>query len=103
MATVDKVFRALGDPVRIRIVEMLSANGEMCVCQIMEELGMTQSAVSHHLATMKNAELIHPRRQEQWIHYSLCPEAITEIGLAFLNETVAKLSSATDGKPCDCE
>ncbi|HAH87714.1 MAG TPA: transcriptional regulator, partial [Armatimonadetes bacterium] len=52
LPSVNSIFKALGDPVRVRIVEMLSLNGEMCVCKIMEELSMTQPAVSHHLATL---------------------------------------------------
>ena len=80
MASVDVVFKALGDPIRIRIVEMLAQNGEMCVCKIMENLSMTQPAVSHHLASLKNAGVVHPRKQGQWVHYSLCRPAISEIG-----------------------
>lgn len=102
MADVDKVFKALGDPIRIRIVEMLSKNGEMCVCKIMEELGMTQSAVSHHLAAMKNAGLANSRREGQWIHYSLCRDTLSEVGLAFLKETVEKLDSVDSIRPCGC-
>lgn len=79
MATVDIVFKALGDPVRVRIVQMLARNGEMCVCRIMEELSMTQPAVSHHLASLKNAGVVRPRKQGQWVHYSLCRPALSEI------------------------
>lgn len=100
MPSVDAVFKALGDPVRVRIVEMLSVNGEMCVCKIMEELSMTQPAVSHHLAALKNAGLVHPRKEGQWIHYSLCRDAISDTALAFLEEVVRHLDSARKGAVC---
>lgn len=100
MPSVDAVFKALGDPVRVRIVEMLSVNGEMCVCKIMEELSMTQPAVSHHLAALKNAGLVHPRKEGQWIHYSLCKDAISDVALAFLEEVVRHLDSARKGAVC---
>jgi DNA-binding transcriptional ArsR family regulator len=103
VASVDVVFKALGDPIRIRIVRMLARNGEMCVCMIMEDLGMTQSAVSHHLAAMKNAGLVRSRRQGQWIHYSLCRDAIAEEALAFLQETLRDLDAASVPQPCECK
>lgn len=65
-----QIFKALGDPTRISIVEMLSVE-EKCVCEIMEELEMTQPAISHHLKTLKQAGLIKDRREGKWIFYSL--------------------------------
>ena len=100
MSSVDAVFKALGDPVRIRIIEMLSVNGEMCVCKIMEQLSMTQPAVSHHLAALKNAGLVHPRKEGQWIHYSLCRDVISDVALAFLGDVIKHLDSVPKGGPC---
>lgn len=94
LPSVNSIFKALGDPVRVRIVEMLSLNGEMCVCKIMEELSMTQPAVSHHLATLKKAGLVYPRKEGQWIHYSLCKDVVADVAIAFL-ERIAK-------RPCEC-
>jgi ArsR family transcriptional regulator, arsenate/arsenite/antimonite-responsive transcriptional repressor len=100
LAAVEDVFKALGDPIRIRIVEMLAANGEMCVCRIMEELSMTQPAVSHHLAALKHADLVHARRQGQWVHYSLCHSTLSDTALAFLQNIMEKseASSAPERK-----
>jgi ArsR family transcriptional regulator len=100
LPSVDIVFKALGEPVRVRIVEMLSVNGEMCVCKIMEELSMTQPAVLHHLAALKNAGLVHPRKEGQWIHYSLCRDAISDVVLAFLKDIIKHLDSAHNGGTC---
>jgi ArsR family transcriptional regulator, arsenate/arsenite/antimonite-responsive transcriptional repressor len=80
----DEVFKALGDPTRLRILQTLAENGEVCVCVFMAQLEMGQSAISHHMAALKRARLVRARRQGQWIHYSLNVEAIEEGPLAFL-------------------
>lgn len=102
MASVDAVFKALGDPIRIRIVQMLAKNGEMCVCRIVEELCMTQPAVSHHLSVMKNAALVSTRREGQWIHYALHRDALEEVALGFLQGALRDLESAANNTSCTC-
>lgn len=97
MAAVQDVFKALGDPIRIRIVEMLAASGEMCVCKVMEELDMTQPAVSHHLAALKHAGLVKPRKQGQWVYYSLSRPAVSEVAHAFIEGLLKKLDAASPG------
>ena len=66
-----KVFKALGDPTRLRIVKLLE-NGELCVCQLIAVLGMGQSRISRHLAILKEAGLIIDARKGKWVHYRLC-------------------------------
>jgi len=102
MADIDVVFKALGDPVRIQVVRMLALNGEMCVCKVMEELGMTQSAVSHHLAALKNAGIIRPRREMQWIHYSLNREVLDGEAISFLREVLKDLDAAPSDREQVC-
>ena len=94
MAAVEDVFKALGDPTRVRIVEMLAENGEMCVCRIYERLGMSQPAVSYHLATLKHADLVRARRGGQWIHYSLNRDTLFGVGLDFVRGLIEKLDAA---------
>ncbi len=73
-----QIFKALGDPTRLRIVKLLE-NGELCVCQLMAVLGMGQSRISRHLSILKQAGLISDRRQGKWVHYMLCfREPLTE-------------------------
>ena len=66
-----KLFKALGDPTRLRIVKLLEG-GELCVCQLTAALGMGQSRISRHLSILKQAGLIEDRRQGKWVHYRLC-------------------------------
>ncbi len=94
----EETFKALGDATRLRIVGMLAENGEMCVCVIMEQLGMGQSAVSHHMAALKRAGLLRSRRQGQWIHYSLDIEAL-QTTLAFLSKIADGAASSAGKRP----
>ena len=66
-----RLFKALGDPTRLRIVKLLE-RGERCVCQLTAALGMGQSRISRHLAILKDAGLIEDRRAGKWVHYRLC-------------------------------
>lgn len=100
VATLEDLFKALGDPIRIRIVELLAENGEMCVCNIMDRLGMTQPAVSHHLAVLKHAGLVHSRKQCQWVHYSLCCTALADTALPFLRKLLDDMETAPKHDGC---
>ncbi len=65
-----ELFKVFGDTTRIRILYTLFAS-EMCVCDIAEILGMTQSAISHQLKVLKQAKLVRSRREGKQIIYSL--------------------------------
>lgn len=100
----DEVFKALGDPTRLRIVRMLARNGETCVCRIVDELQMNQPAISHHMAKLKQSGLLNARKDGQWIHYSLRVDAFRDGPLALLSEIVslADVSASAVTIPC-CE
>ncbi|MDD3928065.1 MAG: metalloregulator ArsR/SmtB family transcription factor [bacterium] len=104
MESIADVFKALGDPTRLRIVEMLSHSEEICVCKITEELGMTQPAISHHLSTLKHAGLVAARRHGQWMHYSLCREVLRSALQPLLAWSAEKPQAVTTGDcNCDCQ
>ena len=65
-----KVFKALADKSRARILKLLEEH-ELCVCQIREVLGLKQSTVSKHLSVLRNAGLVEARRNGTWAFYSL--------------------------------
>jgi ArsR family transcriptional regulator len=65
-----KIFKALGDETRIRLLKLLEQR-ELCVCELMQALDMTQSRVSRNLGILKNAGLVKDRRDGLWVHYSL--------------------------------
>lgn len=92
----DEVFKALGDPTRLKILQMIAERGEVCVCVFVEELGMGQSAISHHMAALKRSGLLNARREGQWIHYSLNIEAVEKGPLAFIVSLVDKAKANTN-------
>ena len=65
-----QALRALSEPLRWRIVELL-ADEELCVCHIVEELGVPQPLVSHHLRILRDAGLVDTERYRYWTYYRL--------------------------------
>ncbi len=76
--SLSEFFKILGDSTRMRILLALD-NGELCVFHISEKLGMSMSAVSHQLRTLRDAKLVASRRDGRSIYYSLCDEHIKTI------------------------
>jgi ArsR family transcriptional regulator len=70
---VSRLFKALGDETRLRIVALLS-HGELCVCHLHEALSLSQPNVSRHLAILRAAGIVEDRREGKWIHYRLLPQ-----------------------------
>lgn len=65
-------FKALSEPVRLRILNLLlHSDAEICVCALIEALDIPQSVISRHLAYLRKAELVQARREGVWMHYSL--------------------------------
>jgi len=82
------LFKLFGDTTRMKILFSLFES-EMCVCAIAELLGMTQSAISHQLKTLKNANLVGNRREGKTIYYFLADDHVKSIisqGFVHLNE-----------------
>lgn len=73
-----KACRALGQPVRLKIVHAL-AGGELCVCELERVLEMTQPAISQHLKVLKEAGLVSERRAGQWSLQSLMPSELSSL------------------------
>lgn len=63
-------FHALSDPLRLRVLDLLRKQ-ELCVCELCDVLEVTQSKLSFHLKTLREAELIRGRQEGRWIYYSL--------------------------------
>lgn len=65
-----KLFRALGDETRLRIVALLS-HGELCVCHLEKALDLTQPNASRHLSILKSSGVVDSRRDGTWVYYSV--------------------------------
>ena len=85
------IFKALSDETRLRILSLL-LNGEMCVCEIEDCLGLTQSNASRHLTALKNAGILSSSKQAQWAYYGLSDEFCEE-NRELMNYLTEKLKS----------
>ena len=83
MASMTDVLKALSDETRLRMVSLLY-EGELCVCDVMETLQISQAKASRHLIYLKNAGLVRDRKQAQWAYYSL----VRDRGLGFIDTLV---------------
>lgn len=70
----DQFFRALGDPTRLRMLVLLTGQGELCVCELTHALDEIQPKVSRHLALLRELGVVLDRRQGQWIYYRMNPD-----------------------------
>ena len=79
----SKVFKALADAIRLRILGLLSSR-EMCVCEVMVALDLTQPTASHHLRILENVGLVKDRKEGKWVFYSIANPELFE-GMRKLN------------------
>jgi ArsR family transcriptional regulator len=91
------VFKALGDPTRLKILDLLKSRGRsccelisrdergLCACDIEEAVGLSQAAVSHHMGLLRRAGLVDAEKRGRWMYYRR-----NEAALAGLAEVLAK-------------
>jgi len=91
------VFKALGDPTRLKILELLKSRGRsccdlvsrdergLCACDIEEAVGLSQAAISHHMDLLRRSGLVHADKRGRWMFYRR-----NEAGLAGLAEAIAR-------------
>jgi ArsR family transcriptional regulator, arsenate/arsenite/antimonite-responsive transcriptional repressor len=91
--------RALAEPRRWRIVELLAAE-QLCVCHLTEELGIAQPLVSHHLKVLRDAGLVAGERFRYWTYYRLVPEALSAVAAALVG--LAASAPGDDGRRRPC-
>ena len=77
-----QVFKALADPVRLRLVSLIGAHqgGEVCVCELADAFDLTQPTISHHLKVLREAGIIGSERRGTWVYYRLEPATLERIG-----------------------
>lgn len=89
------LFKALSDPGRLEIVDMLSC-GELCACKILEKFSITQPTLSHHMNVLCGCGLLTGRKDGKWIYYSLNQTAVSELAAFFHHIT-------TEDEHCICK
>ncbi|NEB01237.1 metalloregulator ArsR/SmtB family transcription factor [Streptomyces sp. SID13726] len=88
-ADLAKVFKALGDPVRLRLMSLIASRGEggeVCVCELTPAFDLSQPTISHHLKLLRQAGLIDCERRGTWVYYWVLPGALDRLA-AFLTTT----------------
>lgn len=81
------LFQTLSDPTRLRILALLGARDELCVCDLTQALKLSQPMISRHLAQLRAVDLVRDRRDGVWIHYRLRPD-LPAWALAVLQTTL---------------
>jgi ArsR family transcriptional regulator, arsenate/arsenite/antimonite-responsive transcriptional repressor len=75
-----ELFKALADPARVRIVNLLASAGEpVCACHLNEPVGLSQPTVSHHLKKLVEAGLLDREQRGKWAYFSLRPESVEKL------------------------
>ena len=102
---VGKYFRALGDPTRVRILELLAEHGELSVTGLVDRLGESQPKVSNHLACLRWCGFVHTRRDHPTVYYRVADERVTELlalGRALLADNAEHVAACRriDGAGC---
>ncbi|MEV4350197.1 metalloregulator ArsR/SmtB family transcription factor [Actinoplanes sp. NPDC049596] len=80
--TFAPMFKALGDPVRLRLLSMIASarGGEVCVCDLTGAFHLTGPTISHHLKVLREAGLVDSDRRGTWVYYRLIPAALAVLG-----------------------
>lgn len=89
-----EIISALAEPIRLEALRMVWDGREHCVCELMRELGASQSRMSRHMAALKTAGLVVDRRDAQWVRYRRAPN---------LPQAVVALVDAALALPADQE
>ena len=96
-AVTPDVLRALAEPLRWRIVQLL-AREELCVCHLTELLEVAQPLVSHHLGVLREAGLIDSERFRYWTYYRLRPEVVASLAEALREQS--RRARSVRRRPC---
>ncbi|KPI22059.1 transcriptional regulator, ArsR family [Actinobacteria bacterium OK074] len=83
-AELAMVFKALGDPVRLRLLSMIASRqgGEVCVCELTPAFDLSQPTISHHLKLLRQAGLVDCERRGTWVYYWTLPGALQRLARA---------------------
>jgi ArsR family transcriptional regulator len=85
------VLKAVADPARLRLLSMIASHpdGEICVCDLTEPLGLSQPTVSHHLKVMTTAGLVEREKRGVWAYYRIAPGALQALAELFSSKVAA--------------
>jgi ArsR family transcriptional regulator len=77
------LLKALADPVRLRLMSLIAASDESCVCELAPSFGLSQPTISHHLKVLRDAGLVDCERRGTWVYYRARRSALDVVGGLF--------------------
>lgn len=80
----EKIMKAISDPTRIRILQLLPSDGGICACRLLENLKITQGTLSHHMKVLCEAGLVNCAKDGKWCHYTINQAALDNL-VSFLS------------------
>lgn len=82
--TLARVFKALGDPNRVKLLSLIAAadGGEACICDLTEPVGLSQPTVSHHMKQLVEAGLVTREQRGRWAYFSVVPTVLRSLAAA---------------------
>ena len=83
------MFKALGDPVRLRLLSMIASTTQACVCDLTGAFEVSGPTISHHLRVLRETGLVDSERRGTWVYYWIRPEAMTHLS-ALLRVTTSQ-------------
>jgi ArsR family transcriptional regulator len=79
-------FKVVADPIRLRLLSIVAAQGETCACNLTAPLGKSQPTISHHLSVLTDAGLLRREKRGKWAWYSVAPERFAVLRDALASE-----------------
>jgi ArsR family transcriptional regulator len=94
----SQMFKALGDPVRLRLLSLVASHegGEACVCDLSAGFELTQPTISHHLKVLRQAGLLECERRGTWVYYWVVPSALAQLSAVLGSPDVSTAQLGTN-------
>ncbi len=83
------MFKALGDPVRLRLLSLIASTDEICVCDLTDAFTLSGPTISHHLRVLRETGLVDVERRATWAYYRIRPAAMTQLSALLAVNTAA--------------
>lgn len=97
------MFKALGDPVRLRMLSVVASHpgGEVCVCDLVAAFDLSQPTISHHLRVLRKAGVLECERRGTWVFYRVVPSALAQLAAVLgPTELTSTMASSADAALC---
>jgi ArsR family transcriptional regulator len=92
------MFKALSDPIRLRLLSLIASTAEICVCDLTDAFEVTGATISHHLRVLREAGMVEAERRGTWVYYRVQKDALDLLG-GLLTSAPAKPPAGTDAAP----